>query len=442
MTTVNVTPDKRGEIRKHSEVSTSSTPSPLPKSFKMDSTDSTDPNTNMKNEILDVQNSDDAAKVFAKFEPLPLNDKVNNMFSLLLDMKIAVSSITQTHSMQQETVTEIKDDVENLKSQLRNAHGRINRLDQTVHQLHKEVEECQWRQMKINLVFYNMNELPNENCEHVLINMMRDIMKIQPKDIYTPNNLAGEIRIADAHRIPSTGGRVRPLVAKFLTPKGRNMVLSHVKNLKGNTISISEQFPPAMRERRAAVVRQMVAMKQDGNKSKLKVRKDKLFIDNKEAASIFEDNPLHHDLHDQDLQCKKYEDMSHTEIREVDGSRFQGHAAVVQSPKEAAQARDALFQSTHVSKASSIIYAYKVRDVESGQVVRGFSDDREWCGAVVLKDIIEKTKQENIFLAVSRHHKGPNLGAARFTHIGIVAKQAFANELNLPNDWEDTMLKS
>ena len=57
--------------------------------------------------------------------------------------------------------------------------------------------------------------------------------------------------------------------ATFLTPKGQNKVLSHAKNLKGNAISGSEQFPPAMRERAlGAVVRQIVAMKQDGNNSK------------------------------------------------------------------------------------------------------------------------------------------------------------------------------
>ena len=63
--------------------------------------------------------------------------------------------------------------------------------------------------MKINLVFY-INETSNENYEQVLINMMRDVMKIQPKDIYAPNNLAGEIMMVDAHRILSSEGRVQP----------------------------------------------------------------------------------------------------------------------------------------------------------------------------------------------------------------------------------------
>ena len=89
------------------------------------------------------------------------------------------------------------------------------------------------RQINIYLVFYNINETSNENYQQVLTNMMRYVMNIQPKDIYTPNNLAGEIRIVDVHRIPSSDGRVWPLFTIFLTPKGQNMVLCHANNLKG-----------------------------------------------------------------------------------------------------------------------------------------------------------------------------------------------------------------
>ena len=121
--------------------------------------------------------------------------------------------------------------------------------------------------------------------------------------------------------------------------------------------------------------------------------------------------------------------MSHSDVLHINGSFFQGHAASVHSIEEAIRARDGLFQNMDVAKSDSIMYAYKTYDPISHDQVSGFSDDREWGGGKVLNSLREDSKQDSVFLAVSRRHNALNLGPARFDHIiSKVASVALAKE--------------
>ena len=150
-----------------------------------------------------------------------------------------------------------------------------------------------------------------------------------------------------------------------------------------------------------------------------------MFINQKEAPSLFVINPLPSSAIE--TPGRKYRDMAHTPVKTENGSHFQGHAAVIHSPEEAALARDALFQNPDVCTADSIMYAYRVHDANM-KLIQGFSDDREWLGGKTLEKLLEENSYDNTFLAVSRHHNGPNLGLKRFSLIKEVGKQALDME--------------
>ena len=169
------------------------------------------------------------------------------------------------------------------------------------------------------------------------------------------------------------------------------------------------------------MVKEMNELRRDNKDLKIKVTKDKMYINQKEAPSLFETNPL--PSPSVDSPGSKYRDMAHTPVKIENGSHFQGHAATIHSPEEAALAREALFQNRDVCTADSIMYAYRVHDANM-KLMQGFSDDREWLGGKTLEKILEENNCDNTFLAVSRHHNGPNLGLKRFSLIKDVAKQA------------------
>ena len=215
------------------------------------------------------------------------------------------------------------------------------------------------------------------------------------------------------------------MVVSFVTRKGRDMVLRQGSKLKGTAWGVGEQLPASMRERRTALVKNMAEIRKENPNANIKVTRDKMYMNHKECPSLFESNAL--PVPSPDIPARKYRDLSHTRVKVINGSSFQGHAAQVHSIEEAALARDALFQDLNVSKASSIMYAYRLLD-HNHQVVRGYSDDREWLGGKTLDNLLEDTNQDSVFVAVSRHHNGPNLGPARFEHIKKTAQAAIDME--------------
>ena len=95
--------------------------------------------------------------------------------------------------------------------------------------------------MRENLVFYNLQNR-GEDCEAVISTFMKDQMNIHENNIYSKDNITGEIRIDIVHRLGKkkpTSTFSRPIVVKFVTHKGKQMVLKHAKNLKGKQQYVS-----------------------------------------------------------------------------------------------------------------------------------------------------------------------------------------------------------
>ena len=161
--------------------------------------------------------------------------------------------------------------------------GKNLRLEKEVERLTRKVEDLQWQNMKENLVFHNLQEIRGEDCETVINNFLKDQMNIHENNIYSRDNIAGEIRIDIAHRLgkkrPMTTFS-RPMVVKFVTRKGKEMVLKHAKNLKGKQQYVTDQLPAEMRERRMAQSQQMKELRRENpDKTTNKITFCKRYID-------------------------------------------------------------------------------------------------------------------------------------------------------------------
>ena len=157
-----------------------------------------------------------------------------------------------------------------------------------------------------------------------------------------------------------------------------------------------------------------------GTNTKVRLIKDDLGVGNQSPQNPFNTNKL---------QCSPssvippLSSIQHTEILTIQGSHFQGHAKSIKSVKEAAQACESLFQSTHVANAHHVIYAYAVTE-GSGMTITGHSDDKEWSASTLILNLIKDQQRSNVFVAVSRRHDGLNLGPKRFSAISSTATKA------------------
>ena len=306
------------------------------------------------------------------------------------------------------------------------AKGKIIRLEEDNERLTNKVIELELRGMKSNLIFYNLDETDQENCYTLIIDILIEIFKFKQKDIFTPQNAGGEIKIDVAHRIGKKGAKARPIVVGFSDRRGRDLALKQIRQSKVNTdIKVSEQYPSEIKEKRAAQIPCMLKYRQSYKDTNTRVSliKDQLLVGNQIIEPDFEKNKL------QSTPCtipKPYDDITHTTIIQEKGSTFQGHAVKISTLKEACQSRDALFQSLSVTRSHHLIYAYSVQD-ESGLAITGNNDDGEIAASKILQSLIQEQGLTNVFLAVNRRHDGPNLGKQRFDIIKSVAISALSN---------------
>ena len=123
------------------------------------------------------------------------------------------------------------------------------------------------RSMKNNLIFTGLEgEHPDEDTEYKL-----------RRFIYNELRIDHRIDFGNVHRFGRrTGGKPRPIVAKFLHHKDLRLCLNRANNLRGTQFGISEQFPSEVEDRRKQLYPVMRQLRQQGNRVKL-VR-DRLFV--------------------------------------------------------------------------------------------------------------------------------------------------------------------
>jgi exonuclease III len=121
--------------------------------------------------------------------------------------------------------------------------------------------------MRDNLLFHNLPEEKDENCEQKVLTFIKEKLNIEGQ----------EVRLQRAHRIgPFNPSKTRPIVAKFSDYPVREDVRRAAKNLKGTNFGISEQYPKEVVEKRRQLVPIMVQARKDGKEAYLRV--DKLYI--------------------------------------------------------------------------------------------------------------------------------------------------------------------
>ena len=144
----------------------------------------------------------------------------------------------------------------------------VSKLSEKYDSLSEELLDVQTRSMRDNLLFYNIKEIGGqEDCKQKIQMLCQQSLGI-----------TDAIEIDRAHRIgKSVRDKTRPIVAKFRSSDQREMVRRSSHLLRGSGVSVSEQFPKPVQERRRALVPVMKKAKQEGKKAVLV--KDKLYIE-------------------------------------------------------------------------------------------------------------------------------------------------------------------
>ena len=129
-----------------------------------------------------------------------------------------------------------------LQVRLRESEGTIARLSSRVKSLQTKLEDLQIHSMKSNLLFYNIPEKPEEDIYEIMDNFMKQTLKIPEELLFSKKNPGGEISVDLSHRLGQNRGKPRPVIVKFLTQHGFDLVRSFAKELKSTLYALSEHL--------------------------------------------------------------------------------------------------------------------------------------------------------------------------------------------------------
>ena len=279
--------------------------------------------------------------------------------------------------------------------------------------------------MKSNLVIHNLPEKDGEDCYLEVMSFLQNHLKIPETYLFSPTNLLGDVRIDVAHRIGRRYTKPRSMLVRFMSHRGRDVVLSISKNLKQSPFAVSEHLPPAVKEQRAAQVPLLIKLRQEaktsGANTIVKLVADKLTVNSRVNMEAFEKNRL--DLSLNTCEPISLDSMVHSNPIRLKGSVFQGHLYQIHTEGEAVRALRALNQDELLVKSDHVMYAYNFVDPE-GNTKSGYFDDKEWRGSSVLSAVIDQRSLTNVILIVTRKFGGVHLGKKRFELIKQVANDA------------------
>ncbi|KAK6191073.1 hypothetical protein SNE40_002821 [Patella caerulea] len=136
--------------------------------------------------------------------------------------------------------------------------------------------------MRDNLLFFGIEELPDENTENVIKEFIRDKLNIDEnvikEFIRDKLNIDDRISIERCHRLGTKiRGKNRSIVAKFTYYKDREVVRAAAPaNLKDTHYGIAEQHPAEIAIQRKALY--PIYKKAKAEKRDAKLYYDKLYI--------------------------------------------------------------------------------------------------------------------------------------------------------------------
>ena len=371
-----------------------------------------------------------------------LQASLDSVLAIVTDNSATMTTITDDIHIIKDDIVQIKDvtnEADGVKEQLHTTQGKVSRLELKNSNLEEKIISLESRLYEKDLIFYNVEETPNEtttDLKQSLYTVMTAMMMIPDTLLFNRNNPCGEVRFDTVTRIGRfQQDRKRPILVSFTSKSGRNIVQSrtYTSNLKTPIrVRVAEHFPTITKERRHVQIKnhltQLRTAHHDTN-NKITLKQDKILLNGIENNTFaFQRNPLP----SISPLSVSFDKLAHSDKITEKKSVFQAHALPVETETQAIAAKNAIFHSPELSQATHIIYAYKMGITED-TIQSGYSDDDEVEAGSMLMELLNSENRTNIFVCVTRIKNGPNIGAARFTHIKNCAKQLL-NSDRLPEE--------
>lgn len=197
-----------------------------------------------------------------------ISAEIGELKNLILENNNSVLNLTQQFSEFRLQMAGLSEDVNKLKIENSNLLAtntdlkiEISQLKTKQMDLVKKIDSIENRQRRDNVVFYNV---PAENPTEAW-----SVSKIKIEDILKKANIV-DVQIDRAHRIGKYSAGSAPIIAKIPGTTDRETILKSWKSLKELGISVSQDYSPEMRKKRALLNTFRKKAVQEGKIAKLR----------------------------------------------------------------------------------------------------------------------------------------------------------------------------
>ena len=216
-------------------------------------------------------------------------DKILHSLTELEALKDKVSSL-EKESQDLKVSTEFaQKEITDLKATVIYACSNMERLQNELTSLKEELNFWKRRSIRLesysrreNIKIFNVQETADENTEFVVKKFLNENLKI-------PQNDVDGIRFERVHRLPTRqSNKPRPIIARFSFFKDKEFVWSFIKNLKGSSTAIANDYSKEIEGIHKTLYPVLKKAKQEKNTAFFKV--DRLIINGQVYRGIETNN--------------------------------------------------------------------------------------------------------------------------------------------------------
>ena len=318
-----------------------------------------------------------------------------------------------------EIITELKKENSSLKREVEILKGYIIKQHSEIDVLRSRTTELVARSMSANLTITGILEEENENCKELVLNFIRDIMKLECADD----------QLLVAHRLGENKEDSQcPMIIKC-TYKLKELLLDNKTKLakKTNTNDIkyyiNKQLPDQWNEEKREQREEIAKAKKEAKKTKqeisIKMVNNKLLINNQPVIKhLMAPKPqdLFVDSNEQDkIEKIKVHNSNALPVRKCS---FTAYAVKCSSMTEVRRAYVKMRQI--YTSAEHIPAAYQIKNGE------GYQDDREFGASHKMLKTLQAHDVKNVAVFVVRFYGGEHLGPRRHEAIKQVVEEVIA----------------
>ncbi len=287
------------------------------------------------------------------------------------------------------------------------------------------------RDMRNNLLLHNIPESRDEDCETVLKSFLVDEMKMD-------EIIVKKLMIERAHRVGPlrTNKTSRPIVAKFLSFKEKEMVLQNWYSLSSTKGSwndvrrrkrLTQQLPPEILQKRSQnhQLIENAKTKAPHNEVKHRFQGDNVIINNQVIKPLIKkltvEDILNVDPGDLEEAQKLPNGVSKPLLDR--GSSFVAHTFTTHNINEVRKAYKLVVANPAHASASHNILAFSINKEI------GWEDDHEMGAGRFITTWLKNQHMDNMTIVITRQYGGTHLGTQRFENMLSVVKEAIKNTI-------------